>query len=261
MGTPETKPDTFYEMQVLELGVMPVDRAEQIMQHAVEQRRLGLIPDLLLFLAHPRTVSLGLKNKTDGQPEDLLVPVSRLKREHIDLARSERGGGITYHWPGQIMMYPIMELRPHERDIPGFMARLEQVIIESLRVFRVETLASRETPAHVGLWYLGRKVVSMGIRVDHWVTSFGAALNLEGDHHPSRYVRPCGIPGASLVTLREILGEAPPRQWVIQAMKKRFGMAFKRHIIDGNPELLDTLCTAAPDTKACVKRSKEVARS
>ena len=152
-----------YEMQALELGVMPVQRAEKIMQHAVEQRRAGLIPDLLLFLAHPRTVSLGLKDRPDGQPEDLLVSVSRLKRERIELVRSERGGGITYHWPGQIMMYPIVGLRPEERNIPDFMAKLEHAIIESLRVFRVETFTSRETPAHVGLWYRGRKVVSMGI--------------------------------------------------------------------------------------------------
>lgn len=261
MGTPDVTPETLIEMQAIELGVMPVGRAEQIMQHAVEQRRLGLIPDLLLFLAHPRSVSLGLKNRADGQPEDLLVPVSRLKRERIELVRSERGGGITYHWPGQIVMYPVMELGPHERNIPDFMAKLEHAIIESLRIFRVETFTSRETPAHVGLWFRGRKVVSMGIRVDHWITSFGAAVNLEGDHHPSRYVRPCGIPDAELITLREILGAAPPRQWVIQAMKKRFSMAFKRQITDGDPSLLDNLCTAAPDAKVCVKRAKEVART
>ena len=237
-----------HEMHAMELGVTPVARAGQIIEHAVGQRRLGLIPDLLLFLSHPRTVSLGLVNKANGQPDDLLVPVSRLKRERIELVRSARGGGIAYHWPGQIVMCPVMELQLHERDIPGFVAKLEQVIIESLRAFRVETFASRGTPADVGLWFGGRKVVSMGIRIDHWVTSFGAAVNIEGDHHPSRYVRSSVDPDAELVTLREILGSAPPRQWVIQAMKKRFGMAFRRQITDGDPALLDTLCTAAPET-------------
>lgn len=232
-----TGKDKRADILTLDLGVMPVGEAERVMRTAATLRVQDTIPDLLLFLAHPPTVSLGLKNKAGDQPTDLLVPVSRLAEEGIELVKSRRGGGITYHWPGQVVTYPVIKLDQDERNLPLFMARLERVAADTLKSFGIETDTRRDTPAHIGLWWEDRKVVSMGICVDHWVTGFGFALNLDGDHAPSRYVRPCGIAGAQLVTVREILGAAPPRPWVIQMVRKSFAGEFKRRVDAGGSAL------------------------
>jgi lipoate-protein ligase B len=218
-----------------DLGILEVPVAEGIMSVAQGLRLQGESPDLLLFMAHPKTVALGLRDYSVDHPEDLLVSPLRLQQEKIALTRSIRGGGITYHWPGQVACYPVIQLRPSERDIPGYMNSLEQVAIETLKSFGVNATRRRGRAAYIGLWHEDRKVVSMGVRVSKWVTSFGFAINLEGNHGPSRYVRPCGLEGVTLVTLEEILGQAPPRACVIEAVKENFSSAFGR-ILEGLPD-------------------------
>jgi lipoate-protein ligase B len=211
---------------VAHLGVMGVSEAERFMAAAVSLRATGEIPDILLFLAHPKTVALGLRDRRFDQPEDLLVSTRQLEEEGIALTRSVRGGGITYHWPGQVVCYPIVALSPDERDIPAYMSKLEQVGIDSLRRFSLDVCRRRDSAAHLGLWLDGKKIVSMGVRVSNWVTSFGFALNLEGDHLPSRYVRPCGLEGVTLTTVQEALGHAPPRQWIVEVICESFASIF-----------------------------------
>jgi len=229
-----------------DLGILEVPLAERLMSAARGLRLRGEVPDLLLFLAHPRTVALGLRDFSVSHPKDLLVSPLKLEQEGIALTRSVRGGGITYHWPGQVACYPIVQLRTWERDIPDYMNRLEQVAMETLRCFGVNVTRRRGCAAFIGLWHEGAKVVSMGVRVSHWVTSFGFAINLEGDHAGSRYVRPCGLEGVKLRTLEEILGEAPPRARVIETVKECFESVFGR-TMDGMPE--DLLPSLMPFTE------------
>lgn len=198
---------------------------------AVRDRRLtGNVPDLLLFMTHPRTVAVGLRDNLDHSPKDLLVSPQQLKDEGIALTRSVRGGGITYHWPGQVVCYPVLHLQTNERDIPAYMKGLEEIGIQTLKRFGVTVTRRRDSAAHVGLWLDGRKLVSMGIRISRWVTSFGFVINLEGDHSPSAYVRPCGIEGARFVTLEEVLGHATPRSMVIDSVKNSFTSVFGREL-------------------------------
>ncbi|MBI5571584.1 MAG: lipoyl(octanoyl) transferase LipB [Desulfomonile tiedjei] len=211
-----------------DLGVVEVPVAERLMTTAHALIAGKETPDLLLFLAHPHTVSLGLKDRDTSRPKDLLVSPERLEAEGIRLVRSVRGGGITYHWPGQVVCYPVMALEPGERDIPAYMHRLEEVCIKTLERFGLAAVRRRDTPAHVGLWVDGKKVVSMGVRISQWMTSFGFAVNLEGDHSASRYVRPCGIEGARLATLEELLGDAPARDSVVEAIRESFRSVFHR---------------------------------
>jgi len=213
---------------VAPLGVVGVDNAERFMAGAVDLRIRKAIPDLLLVLAHPRTVALGLRDRLTEHPKDLLVPVTRLQEEGIGLTRSVRGGGITYHWPGQVVCYPVLALRPTERNVGAYMRNLEEVGIRTLGAFGIEATRVRDSAAHLGLWCQRRKVVSMGVRITHWVTSFGFAVNVEGDHGPSAYVRPCGLKGVRLTTFEEILGKAPPRAWVLEALKEHFGTVVGR---------------------------------
>jgi lipoate-protein ligase B len=108
------------------------------------------------------------------------------------------------------------------------MRNLEEVARAALRRLGVETYRRRDTPAHIGLWYEGRKIASMGVRVSRWVTAFGFALNVEGDLTPSELIRPCGIEDARLVSLESVLSSAPQRDAVIDAVREAFIAVFHR---------------------------------
>ena len=224
-----------------ELGLIGVPAAEQLMIAAGELRFRNGIPDLLLFMAHPRTVALGLRDRLADQPKDLLVSRRRLETEGIALTRSVRGGGITYHWPGQVVCYPVLALRRHEQDVPAYMGKLEEVGIVTLKRFGVHAVRRRDSAAHVGLWIDNTKVVSMGVRISRWVTSFGFAINVAGDLGPSQYLRPCGLEGVRLTTLEEILGNAPPRSMVIDAVRESFASIFGRIPEEMPDALLDQI--------------------
>ncbi len=211
-----------------DLGVTALPRAEELMSAARDRRLSGDIPDLLLFMAHPPTIALGLRERSVEHPKDLFVSPQQLEDEGIALVKSVRGGGITYHWPGQVVCYPVVLLRTDERDIPAYMNRLEEVGIRTLREYGVNVSRRRDSSAHVGLWIGNRKFVSMGIRISRWVTTFGFVINLEGDHKPSAYIRPCGIEDAELETLEELLGHAPPRSQMMETIKKYFVEVFGR---------------------------------
>ncbi len=243
-------------------GLMSVPDVERLMITAAALRAQGKIPDLILFPTHPKTVALGLKEKSIENPQDLLVSPAQLEREGIALTKSVRGGGITYHWPGQVICYPVLALEPGERNVPRFMERLEEVGIRTFRSFGVRVTRRRDSAAHVGLWWNGSrdatsggrfngpdedddlqrlpehsskeicdntcKIASMGVRFSSWVTSFGFAVNVNGDLFPSQYIRPCGLEGVRLVSLEQILGNAPPREMVIEAVKDNFSQVFSR---------------------------------
>lgn len=226
-----------------DLGVITLPRAEELMSAARDLRLSRDLPDLLLFMAHPRTVALGLREHGKEHPKDLLVSRERLQEEGIALVRSVRGGGITYHWPGQLVCYQVLLLRPNERDVPAHMNRLEEVGIRTLRRYGMETARSRDSSAHVGLWIGNRKYVSMGIRINRWVTTFGFVINLEGDHGPSAYIRPCGIDGAQLGTVEEILGRAPSRAHMMETVKEKFVEVFGRTLEPMPQSLIQQICS------------------
>lgn len=211
-----------------DLGIIGVDESEALMSEVADMVAGGGGPDRLFFLAHPPTVALGLKERNAERPRDLLCDPDELEAQGIALARSLRGGGITYHWPGQVVCYPVIALKDDERDVPAYMRKLEEVAIRSLGRFNVLAERRRDTPAHIGLWADGQKIVSMGIRISRWVTSFGFAVNLEGDFSNSRLVRPCGIQDATLTTLEKILGKAPDRSAAQEAITESFGQVFNR---------------------------------
>lgn len=217
-----------------DLGVVTLPAVEQLMSEAVDLRARNDIPDLLLFMAHPPTVALGLRDRGAGKPPDLLVSPEQLMHEGIALTRSIRGGGITYHWPGQVVCYPVLALGLEERDVTSYMFKLEQVGIQVLRSLGIEAERRRQSAAHVGLWIGERKILSMGVRIRNWITSFGFALNLEGDYSRSRYVRPCGIEGACFSTVEELLGSAPSREHVVEEIRANFASVFDRLLVPTN---------------------------
>lgn len=240
----------------VDLGLMSVTEAELMMISATKLRAKGELPDILFFPIHPKTVALGLRDRSLEQPRDLLVSPERLRSEGILLTRSVRGGGITYHWPGQVICYPLLALRPSERDVPAFMGRLEEVGIRTFESFGVTVTRRRDSAAHLGLWWEGRKAASMGVRFSSWVTSFGFAINVGGDLTPSRYIRPCGIEGARLVSLAEILGKAPLREEVLVSVRENFSLVFSRSLERMPNELVHEIRSLARPSDATIAGSR-----
>ncbi|MFZ5518197.1 MAG: lipoyl(octanoyl) transferase LipB [Candidatus Zhuqueibacterota bacterium] len=211
----------------MELELISVERADTLMQQLAELRQADLVPDMALILAHPATLAVGARKL---QPQDLLRPLEFFQSRGIGLIQSIRGGGLTYHWPGQIVCYPVMKLAPQEQNIAMYVYRLEEVGLRTLREFGIEASRKREKAAQIGLWLGNRKIASMGIHVSRWVTSYGFALNVSGNAEAADFIRPCGLDGVKLITMSEVLGYDPGRRAVTTSLLRQFEQVFDRKI-------------------------------
>ncbi|MDZ7336566.1 MAG: lipoyl(octanoyl) transferase LipB, partial [candidate division KSB1 bacterium] len=193
-------------MTISEIGIISLEAAERLMQRLAQQRLADQIPDTILLLSHPPSLAVGAR---ELNPADLLLPLSYFEGQGIYLHQHVRGGGLTYHWPGQLVCYPILKLQPHEQNIGKYMYKLEEVGLRTLKDLGIVAERKRDKAAQIGLWLGNNKIASMGIHVSRWITSWGFALNLYGDKSPADFIRPCGLEGVKLITAEEILGFAP----------------------------------------------------
>lgn len=187
----------------------------------VERRRLGRVPDTLLLLEHPHVVTVG----SSGRPEHVLMSPAELAERRIGLHRAPRGGDVTYHGPGQLVGYPVLDLKPDRRDLHAYLRSLEQVVVQALRAFDLE---GERDPSGTGVWVDGAKVAAIGIRVSSgWITSHGFALNADVDLDYFAAIVPCGISHGSVTSLSRLLGRRVPTSEVarpvVSAMRAEFG--------------------------------------
>ena len=187
----------------------------------VERRRLGRVPDTLVLLEHPHVVTVG----SSGRPEHVLMSPAELAERRIGLHRAPRGGDVTYHGPGQLVGYPVLDLKPDRKDVHAYLRSLEQVVVRTLRAFGLE---GERDPSGTGVWVDGAKVAAIGIRVSsRWITSHGFALNADVDLDYFAAIVPCGIPHRSVTSLSRLLGRrvsmAEVARPVVSAMRAEFG--------------------------------------
>jgi lipoyl(octanoyl) transferase len=212
---------------VRDLGRMGYAQAFALQQDLVAQRKRGEIADQLLFVEHPHVVTMG----RNGHDENLLAAPELLARSGIDFVRTDRGGDVTYHGPGQIVGYPIFDLREWKRDVVAYVRGIEQVIIEALGSFRISAFRD---PSATGVWTGGSlgehqaKIAAIGVHISRWVTSHGFALNLDTDLNYFRYIVPCGL--TKPVTSMRALGSTASREQVIAALEQSFGRVFERNM-------------------------------
>jgi lipoyl(octanoyl) transferase len=204
---------------VRDLGRMPYNDAWALQQELAGQRKLGAVPDQLLVVEHPHVITMG----RNGHRENLLAEEDVLERAGIGFHHTNRGGDVTYHGPGQIVAYPIFDLREWKRDVGAYVRALEQVVIETLKEFGV--VAGREAGA-TGVWVDGAKICAIGVHLSRWVTSHGLALNVETDLTYFRYIIPCGL--TRPVTSFRTLGIHASRDCVIARLVRHFGEVFDR---------------------------------
>jgi lipoyl(octanoyl) transferase len=196
----------------------------------VEQRKRGEIPDQLLFVEHPHVITMG----RNGHTEHLLASESILARAGVGFYETDRGGDITYHGPGQIVGYPIFDLREWKRDVTAYLRALEQAVIDALREFGIE--GGRE-PGATGVWTREGKICAMGVHMSRWVTSHGFALNHTTDLSYFQYIVPCGLtkPVASIQSLGRMASRADVQSALVRELSRQFDLEMHTPTEDREP--------------------------
>ncbi len=185
----------------------------------VQKRVAGEIGDVLVLAEHDPVLTYG----RDGGLDQVLVPRATLEAEGIGLEPTDRGGNITYHGPGQLMVYPILDLRGHGQDIHLYLRRLEEAIILAVRHWGIDGSIRQGLP---GVWVGPAKLAAVGIAVTKWVTSHGSALNLDPDLAHFSLINPCGLPGAGVTSVKALTGRAPGRAEAMEAVVAAFSAVF-----------------------------------
>ena len=214
--------DTSRPLEVRHLGLVPYGEALALQERLVKERRDQLVPDQLLLLEHPHVVTLGAST----QSQHLLLSPEALKAKGIGLFDVGRGGDVTYHGPGQLVGYPILDLKPDRKDLHGYLRDLEEVLITALGGFGIE--AKREEGL-TGVWVPGGKLAAIGVRVSSgWISSHGFALNVAPDLSYYSTIVPCGIQDRPVTSMSRILDRAVSVEEVVPEVLGAFEKVFNR---------------------------------
>ena len=185
---------------VMNLGLEPYQSALELQHRLVAARMQAMIDDVLLLLQHPPVITLGRR----GLEANILVSKDRLAELGIQVHRVERGGDVTYHGPGQLVGYPVLDLSQHRTDVGWYMHSLEEVLIRTLADFGI---AAKRRPGNIGVWVDERtKIGALGVRIDRWITYHGFALNVAQDLSHFQLVVPCGLSNAEVTSMQQVLG-------------------------------------------------------
>jgi lipoyl(octanoyl) transferase len=208
-------------LRVRRLGRVSYGEGLDLQARLVQERRAGEIPDTLLLLEHPHVITLG----SGAHGEHVLADEDERHRLGIELVETGRGGDVTYHGPGQLVGYPILDLKPDRKDLHRYLRDLEEALIQALAGLGV---AGRRVEGLTGVWTDGGKVAAIGVRVSSgWITSHGFALNVTTDLSYFGTIVPCGIQDRDVTSLERELGHDPGmervQERVVDAFCREFG--------------------------------------
>lgn len=194
-------------LDVRRLGRMEYAEAHDLQKRLVEDRRLGTIGDTLLLVEHPAVITLGARNRISAS--HIVASEAQLATLGVTVHETGRGGDVTYHGPGQLVGYPILDLRPDRCDVHAYVRDLEQSLILTIAAFGVEGV---RVPGLSGVW-VGRqgaeeKIAAIGVRVSRWITSHGFALNVTTNLDHFGLIVPCGIADRGVTSLARVTGRA-----------------------------------------------------
>jgi lipoyl(octanoyl) transferase len=213
-------------IDVRRLGRVEYGAALELQARLVEERKRGDIGDTLLLLEHPPVITLGVKTK--GKSTNIVVSPEALAAEGVAVFETGRGGDITYHGPGQLVGYPILDLRPDRCDVHRYVRDLEEALMLTIREFGIE---GHRVAGLTGVWVgdAGReeKIAAIGVRISRWITSHGFALNVATDLRHFRLIVPCGIADRGVTSIERVLGKPVPMRDVEDAVVRAFGVVFK----------------------------------
>ena len=193
-------------------------------QKLVEQRKQGRGTDTLFFVEHPHVVTMG----RNGREQNMLASPEVLARSGIEFYETDRGGDVTYHGPGQLVGYPILDLREWKRDVHAYFRGVEQALIDGLSTFGIEAGRIAER-GYEGVWVNGAKIAAIGIHISRWIASHGFALNVDTDLSYFQYIVPCGLT-KPVCSLRS-LGCQARREEVMGALAASFAKIFDYELV------------------------------
>jgi lipoyl(octanoyl) transferase len=200
---------------------MPYPEALTLQRALVEERRAHRVGDLLLFVEHPHVITLGVRG--DGGRTHLLATDETLASRGIEVHESGRGGDITYHGPGQVVGYPIIDLNPDRRDVHRYVRDLEEVLIRTAADYGVD---AGRVEGLTGVWVGREKLAAIGVRIARWITSHGFALNVSTDLEYFNLIVPCGIADRGVTSLSRLLGRPIDRIEVEARIAQHFSRVF-----------------------------------
>ena len=215
--------DVARELQVRRFGLLPYAEALELQKQLVEERKAGRIPDQLLLLEHPPVITLGVKARKDRS--NVLASPEALAAAGVELFETGRGGDVTYHGPGQLVGYPILDLRPDRCDVHRYVRDLEEALILSAATFGV---TSGRVPGLTGTWVGNEKLAAIGVRISRWVTSHGFALNVTTNLNHFSLIVPCGIVDKGVTSLDRLTAAPVSMDRVQDAVVNAMGRVFQR---------------------------------
>jgi lipoyl(octanoyl) transferase len=212
-----------HPITVQRLGIVPYADALELQTRLVEDRKSGRVGDQLLLLEHPPVITLGVKTRNDRS--HILAASEVLDRDGVQVFESGRGGDVTYHGPGQLVGYPILDLRPDRCDVHRYVRDIEEVMIRTAAAFGV---SAGRIAGLTGAWVGDNKLAAIGVRISRWITSHGFAFNVSTDLSHFDFIVPCGLTDRGVTSLERELGRNVAMAEVEDALVAAFEQVFDR---------------------------------
>jgi lipoyl(octanoyl) transferase len=218
---------------IIDLGMIRYAAAVTLQERVVTARKAGAIGDVLLLCEHPHAITLG----RNSNRENLLASENVLKQKGVELHETNRGGDITYHGPGQLVGYPILDLGAIRKDVRWYVHALEEIMIRATAEFAID---SGREEGKIGVWVeapgRGEKLAAIGVHLSRWVTSHGFAYNVSTDLRYFDLMVPCGIAGRKATSLEKLLGRAVDREEAAEKITRHFGEVFGLGMKNASPQ-------------------------
>ena len=213
-------------LEIRTLGLVPYGDALKLQRSLVDERRAGHVPDLLLLLQHPPVITLGVKG--DGGRSNIIATPARLAELGIEVTEAGRGGDVTYHGPGQIVGYPIIDLKPDRCDVHRYVRDLEETMIRACADYGV---GAERVKGMTGAWVGGEKIGAIGVRISRWITSHGFAFNVKTNLEHFQLIVPCGIAQHGVTSLERAVGRSVSLDEVAGRLVDHFAAVFDRVVV------------------------------
>jgi lipoyl(octanoyl) transferase len=248
---------------IVDVGLIGYLEAWELQKRLVAARKAGAIEDVLLLCEHPHVITLG----RNGKREHLLASEQVLRQKAVEFHSSDRGGDITYHGPGQLVGYPILNLGAIRKDVVWYVRMLEEAMIRATAEFRI---TAERVSGKTGIWVRDtndsnmpgvteEKLGAIGVHISRWVTSHGFAYNVSTDLRYFDLIVPCGIAGRKATSLEKILGRAVTRKEAVQPVVRNFGDVFGLEMREtSRDDLLARLQTQEPGDETNLARAQAV---
>jgi len=248
---------------ILDVGLIAYAEAWELQKRLVTARKNSAIGDVLLLCEHPHVITLG----RNGKREHLLASEQVLRQKGVEFHSSNRGGDITYHGPGQLVGYPILNLAAIRKDVVWYVRMLEEVMIRATAEFGI---TAERVAGKTGIWVRGtsdpnvpgateEKLGAIGVHISRWVTSHGFAYNVSTDLRYFDLIVPCGITGRKATSLEKILERAVARQEAVQPVVRHFGEVFGLDMREtSGDDLLTQLQTVPPGSEPSLARAQAI---